>query len=547
MTDLASKFGDSVDWKRITAAAACVLFLSASAAVTFYVTHTYEAYINSDSAAANVLAAEIWRTGQFFPKDWWYVNSDLWVLFKQVFILPWAMAGNNGFAAHSSSVLAGSALLIASGYALLRQVGSTQARAILGASALCFGFSDYYLETVFGEAAYSWQAAAFFISLLLLLKIRKAIKNNLKTTVPLCGLLTLISLFTLANPQRFLVFFIAPVIGAVLLLAREKYLQKDIVGLTYKNFKRGFFCIVPCGIAFVLALFLHRTLLSDLANAKGVSEAVLVPLETLPKTLGYTLQAGRALNSSDSATAARVILVSESFAKQYFGKQEALGATVILPPKGTEAPLQFSVVGVLGDARRIAPTVAPRPEVWVPFAQYPAHSLAVLVRGAPGGLKAVQDVVWQQDPTQAIFRAYAISDDLASLTAAPRFFARFAGLFGWLALTLAVLGTYAILAFNVTERAREFALRTALGARPMMLVQALMWESLTALIPGLVLGLLTAIALGQWLQMQVYGAPSLMLSALLATGLVLITSLAASLAAARPATKIVLNNALKAI
>ncbi len=265
------------------------------------------------------------------------------------------------------------------------------------------------------------------------------------------------------------------------------------------------------------------------------------------KTLGYTLQAGRALSSSDSATAARVILVSEGFAKQYFGDKNPLGASVALPPNGSGKPLKFSVVGVLADARRIAPDVAPRPEVWVPFAQYPAHSLAVFVRGAPGGLKAVQDVVWQQDPTQAIFRAYAISDDLASLTAAPRFFARFAGLFGWLALTLAVLGTYAILAFNVTERAREFALRTALGARPMMLVRALIWESFAALIPGLLLGLLTALALGQWLQMQVYGAPSLMLPALLATSLVLITSLAASLAAARPATKIVLNNALKAI
>ena len=265
------------------------------------------------------------------------------------------------------------------------------------------------------------------------------------------------------------------------------------------------------------------------------------------KTLGYTLQAGRALNIGDSAAAARVILVSEGFAKQYFGKQEPLGATVTLPPNGSDKPLQFSVVGVFADARRIAPDVEPRPEVWVPFAQYPAHSLAVLVRGAPGGLKAVQEVVWQHDPTQAIFKAYALSDDLANLTAAPRFFARFAGLFGWLALTLAVVGTYAILAFNVTERSREFALRTALGAKPVALIGALMRESLTALIPGIVIGLSTALALGQWLESEVYGTPSLMLSALLATSLVLITSLAASALAARPATKVVLNNALKAI
>ena len=169
--------------------------------------------------------------------------------------------------------------------------------------------------------------------------------------------------------------------------------------------------------------------------------------------LGYNLRAGRVLNSADSATSERVILVSEGFAEQYFGKMEPIGATVTLPPNGSDKPLQFSVVGVFANARRIAPNVEPRPEVWVPFAQYPAHSLAVIVRGAPGALEAVQDVVWQQDSTQAIFRAYALADDLASLTAAPRFFARFAGLFGWLSLTLAVLGTYAILTFNVAKLA----------------------------------------------------------------------------------------------
>ncbi len=278
-----------------------------------------------------------------------------------------------------------------------------------------------------------------------------------------------------------------------------------------------------------------------------VQSTVISVLGDPLKTLGYSLRAGRLLSRADSADAARVVLVSEGFAKQYFGKSDPLGATVTLPPNGSEKPMQYSVVGVFADARRVAPNIEPRPEVWVPFAQYPAHSLAVMVRGAPGGLKAVQEVVWQHDPTQAIFKACAISDDLASLTAAPRFFARFAGLFGWLALALAVLGSYAILAFNVTERAREFALRTALGAKPFKLVTALMWESLSALIPGVLLGLGCALALGQLLQSEIYGAPSLTLSAILATCMVLVTSLAASALAARPATRVVLNNALKAI
>ena len=264
------------------------------------------------------------------------------------------------------------------------------------------------------------------------------------------------------------------------------------------------------------------------------------------KALGYQLRKGRAFSPGDSAKAAKVALVSEAFASQYFGDIEPLGGTVLLPDaQGKLMP--FGVIGILADARRIAPYIEPRPEVWVPFAQYPAHSLAVLVRGAPGGLKAVQEVIWQQDPTQAIFRAYAVSDDLATLTAAPRFFARFAGMFGWLALTLAVLGTYAILAFNVAERAREFALRTALGAKSAVLLSALVRENLRALLPGMAIGLLAAFALGQLLQAQVYGAPSLWMPALIASLIVFVTSVAASLIAARPATKVPLNETLRAV
>ncbi len=262
--------------------------------------------------------------------------------------------------------------------------------------------------------------------------------------------------------------------------------------------------------------------------------------------LGYQLRAGRAFAATDNAGAAKVVLVSEGFARQYFGKTEPLGGTVQLPdPDGKLMP--FSVVGILADARRVAPYIEPRPEVWVPFAQYPAHSLAVLVRGAPNGLKAVQEVIWQQDPTQAIFRAYDISEDLAALTAAPRFFARFASLFGWLALTLAVLGTYAILAFNVAERAREFALRTALGAKPAVLLSALVRENLHALLPGMAIGLLAAFAIGRQLQAEVYGAPSLLMPAAIASVLVFVTSVVASLIAARPATKVALNETLRAV
>jgi putative ABC transport system permease protein len=283
------------------------------------------------------------------------------------------------------------------------------------------------------------------------------------------------------------------------------------------------------------------------ANGKASLQTVLRSVLGAPlKTLGYSLRAGRDLRASDSANAERVMLVNELFAKQYFGDLDVIGKSVNLPPMGSGEMQAFTVVGILGDARFENPATPAVAEVWLPFAQYPSGSLAVFVRGAPGALKAVQEAIWQENPAQAIFRAYDLSDSLAELSAAPRFFAQFAGLFAWLALILAALGIYAIFAFDIAERSREFALRAALGAKPARLLRTVLLESQRVLIPGIVLGALAGAGIGKLLEAQVYGEFDLASPLLLASLIVITVGIAASLIAARAAVRVNLRDAITA-
>ena len=284
--------------------------------------------------------------------------------------------------------------------------------------------------------------------------------------------------------------------------------------------------------------------------AMGAQEVLRASLRSvagdLIATLGYTLRAGRALGEQDHAQAAASVLINERFAEAYFGQLAPIGRYVQVPGSSGEASRAFQVVGVLADARFEDPSQAPKPELWLPYAQYPTGQFALAVRGAPSALKAVQDLIWRTDPRQAIFRAYALGDDLRKLTAAPRFFARFAGLFAWLALALAVLGSYAILSHSLAQRRHEFALRTALGANAGRIVSSVVKESLQSILPGVALGLGLAIALASLLNSQLYGEPSTLVACTIAAALVFATSISASLLAARGALNLSLNAMLKA-
>ena len=124
--------------------------------ISFYIFKTYRAFFNSDAAIANILAEEIVLAGTFFPSHWWYVNNDLWVFYKQLLVIPWVLAGKNGYFAHAFTVFEVSIFMIVFIYLFLRSLMLSRASSIMGSVVVCIGYSPMYLRELYGEAAYTW-------------------------------------------------------------------------------------------------------------------------------------------------------------------------------------------------------------------------------------------------------------------------------------------------------------------------------------------------------------------------------------------------------
>jgi hypothetical protein len=187
-------------------------------------------------------------------------------------------------------------------------------------------------------------------------------------------------------------------------------------------------------------------------------------------TLSLVMAQGRALNAQDRDGSAPVAMVNQRFAQQLFVGGAALGQRIRVPPYGVSGDMiEVEIVGVFADQRTRQASAEPQPEIWLPFDQYPVNSIVLVARTrdpmpAAALVKPLQQAFWQLDPRQGIYRAYSLSSEVDAALATPRFFARNASSFALLALLLGTLGIYAVVAFDLTQRRRDLALRAALGA-----------------------------------------------------------------------------------
>ncbi len=143
-------------------------------AVVFYQLVTYRIIFHSDSAIVNVLAGEIVRTGQFFPKEWYYGNGDIWIVFNHAIIVPLLFFFKNGFAVHAASGLVFTAFVLASllYFGKRLQLSNTALLALLATTFT--GVSAYVSESFFGQMSlgYAWGFLFLILTLGVLLPIR---------------------------------------------------------------------------------------------------------------------------------------------------------------------------------------------------------------------------------------------------------------------------------------------------------------------------------------------------------------------------------------
>jgi putative ABC transport system permease protein len=272
------------------------------------------------------------------------------------------------------------------------------------------------------------------------------------------------------------------------------------------------------------------------------------------ETVRIPLLAGRYFQRSDDSNARRVVLVSRSFVQRFWPDRNAIGRQVLIPDRdlapGKTQTIAATVVGVVGNIRHDRLDEPEIPQLYVPYAQDPITfaTLAVRTRGNPmDRVKDVQQAIWSVDRDQPMWKIRTLASLVEDSLGSRRLLLTLLGSFSVLALLLASLGLYGVMAYQVTQRTAEIGIRVALGAQPSNVLSMVLRQGLTLAVVGLVAGASLAPLLTRVLNSQLYGVPAVDLSVYAGFGgLLLAISVAAVLLPAWRATRLDPVQALRA-
>jgi predicted permease len=224
-------------------------------------------------------------------------------------------------------------------------------------------------------------------------------------------------------------------------------------------------------------------------------------------TFGIPIIAGRSLNETDTETSQMTAVVNQALAKQFFPGINPIGKTFKADIKATQS---IEIVGVCGDAKYNSLRNDPRPTFYVPyrqnvdseesmtFAVHTSMTQAALVPALRAAVASIdRDIPLQDIRTQ--------NEQIADMTKQERIFASLTSGFGILALILACIGIYGIMAYTVSRRTNEIGIRMALGAQADRVLRMILREASLMAIAGVVIGLGAAIAMGRLIASMLFG------------------------------------------
>jgi len=226
------------------------------------------------------------------------------------------------------------------------------------------------------------------------------------------------------------------------------------------------------------------------------------------RMVGTPLLRGRDFSDADTSASRRVAIVSERFVQRYLPKLDPIGRTLTLRYGGPER-FQFEIVGVAKDARLNNLRDAPRPTFYLPYTQFDVlNNSYVVVRGATDASplrRSIEEAIRRLDPDLPVVGYVSIGEQIDRLLRAERLVASLSLSFGLLATGLGAIGLYGVMAFAVARRTREIGLRIALGAGRSTVLWMVLRGALVMAAIGISIGAGLALALGRYVESQLYG------------------------------------------
>jgi len=225
------------------------------------------------------------------------------------------------------------------------------------------------------------------------------------------------------------------------------------------------------------------------------------------RTIETPLKRGRFFTDSDDRQAPQVVLIDEALEARYFSNRDPVGVRIKRGGPASEAPW-MTIVGIVGNIKSDGFDKPDQPHLYHPILQNPAYAMAIYLRSDVAPLTLTQSVreqVRALDRDLPVFGERTMSQVAAESMSRRRFAMQLVGLFGILALLLAAVGIYGVIAYSVTQRTREIGIRVALGASSSAILRWVLKQGMILTIAGVVIGLVGAVALTRLLRSLLFG------------------------------------------
>jgi len=270
------------------------------------------------------------------------------------------------------------------------------------------------------------------------------------------------------------------------------------------------------------SVFFEDTSLADLPRYPDLQNLPYMEIDQRAATPGYfealhiPLARGRLLGEEDDAKAPLVAVVDENFAKRFWPKGDAIGRRVAIDSVPNVKPLiprWRTIVGIVGHVKHYSLDVEGREQIYTPHAQplygtFSPRTMTLAVRTSlePSTItSAIREQVFAMDKDLPLYKIATMDQLVSASVAQPRLNLALLAAFAGLALVLAAVGVYGVMAYGVTQRTHEFGIRMAIGASPASVVKQVFLEGGRLTVFGLAFGLFAAFALTRLMASLLFG------------------------------------------